>query len=624
MKRSMSSLLIREKMKNIALRFLYPASLFFLTFCANKKEHKIVYEQIPLVVSDTAPAEVKNWVKDFKHVYNPNHLDQLVDLILAQEKATSSVQSVSFANANDSSPERENISLVFSNDTENPRLSPSFLKAIGSGHVYSVKSNFEKFVSEKITNEGIHELQYDPSAGNVMDPLLRKKTNSIAYTTLLELLLARTNGRDQLRKQKLFVIFTPKYMSLGFTIKDDAQGYLLFGLSSTNLGNSVKYYGPVHRLKGEIAIVDIEFALMFKLLSPHLLNLKAAREYALDQSAKKNHIDRTRLKENFMTAAPNGFDFVSNDSFEKDLTSVFEMKKLPSVLSVATKDSDLDVAALDASYKAHASLERKKEYDRKQGALAGGDPNAKWRFHFGSWDEAKNRIASLIKQHTDNLQSDPILLSPARKCRPTPSDRDTMLEGTKGLLKDYYVIDRNQAWSYEATEDGLGICTNHVELDRDVEKINVGSKFLQPIYLAFPKNPKGEENVNELDVKTKEQDAVDRIADEFCPQYNMVNLNSVPKLKDSDGLPLLWKELFHKSDDKPELKMKDADKLNFFPIQCINLAKKAEPIAVPDAQKKETDYERNKRARELELFDRQQKQTDDTTQRMLLNQRLGR
>ena len=53
---------------------------------------------------------------------------------------------------------------------------------------------------------------------------------------LLGTLENKVYGRGGLRSQRLVMIFTPGQMTLGYTVKDSQQGWVLFGLTSTSLG----------------------------------------------------------------------------------------------------------------------------------------------------------------------------------------------------------------------------------------------------------------------------------------------------------------------------------------------------------------------------------------------------
>ena len=133
-----------ERAQNFALRYLYPASLFFLTFCGSKKEHKIPYEQMPITFNDTATPEVRAWHSTFSQSYHPYHLNQMVDEIMQDELGSAKKDGVGPAVVD------ANMNLAVDSSNDSPTFARPLLKKLKRQDLLSFKESLERFIIDDL------------------------------------------------------------------------------------------------------------------------------------------------------------------------------------------------------------------------------------------------------------------------------------------------------------------------------------------------------------------------------------------------------------------------------------------------------------------------------------------
>ena len=590
-------LLSLSKVKNFFLTYVYPVSFFFLSFCGhNNKEHHISYEQMPLEVKTDASEEVKSWIATFKKGYYPRHLDQVIHLILSdawKDSKTKTAQDIT---------QKENLEFVFG---ENPndaiQFQKNILERIDSNDLFKFKNNLELFIKNDL-EKSTEPLIYNSETTNPLNAFANKTVSHASYTQLLQILFAKTQGQNKLRKKELFLIFTPERVSIGFIKKDDSQGKLLFGISSTQLGSkAIKYYGPTKKLTGNIAVVDLELALILSALSDKITNLKDARNFALDQSAKKTGIQLSKLTHNFKDTNRLVFE-LSGTPFETAAPNNGQ-KLLEADFSYVEGASSLNSNELKSSYKAYIDHEKQKESEKKRKS----NSSALGSFH--GWTNAEAFVADFFSYKKEYAPTSKILRMPVtRKCH-----ADTAANDKKDYLRDWFVFGQIRSyWKFETLEeDHLSYCQNKKNLgenddDNNTAILQAHSRILQPIFVALPKNPKNPETLpaeeEALEIHNQQEKLVKELAVDFCSQLNMKSVFELETLKSNPADVLnLWKELFHGDEQTTTQAFpNNAKNNNFYEIKCISLGTKSE-LSSTTEEKENKELELKKKTPELSL-----------------------
>lgn len=548
---------------------------------------------MPLAVKADTNEEVKNWISSFKKGYYPQHLNQLVNLILNEAWKNSKATLLQDA------IQKENIEFVFDESSkEEINLKNNILTRISSDDLFKFKSTLENFIKNDL-EKGAEGLSYNEESTNPLNAIGSKTVSHSSYTQLIQLLFTKTQGQHKLRKKELYLIFTPERVSLGFVKKDDVQGKLLFGISSTNLGSkAIKSYGPTKKLTGNIAVIDIELALILSALSDKITNLNEARNYALDQSAKKAGIQLSKLTHNFKDTNRLVFE-LNGRPFESAAPSNGQ-KLIEADFSYVEGASSLSLSELKASYNAYLDNERHKENEKRKALNPSGSIGS-----FHGWNNVKAFAESFFSNKKDYAPSFSIIRLPiTRKCHADPR---TVSNDRKDYLRDWSIMGQsNFSWKFSSLEaDQLSYCQNNTDLGIDNDDYSsllpAKSLFLQPIFIELPKNPKNPDTTptddEKFEINLQQEKIVKEFAVEFCSQLNMKSVYEIEKLKDNNEVLDFWNELFHNEDQITQLLSKQTKNKVYELVKCISLTNKSKAVLNEEnkAKKESPDLRNNSR-----------------------------
>ncbi|MEZ4813913.1 MAG: hypothetical protein R3A80_01735 [Bdellovibrionota bacterium] len=552
-----------------------------MSFCAKKKNHKIPYEQMPLEVSDNASESTRSLIQSYKQGYQPEHFSALVQKIIADE--LSALKSTEATEA-DETIFSENGSLLLQNRNGEKQLSESFLHSIDASSIESIKLSLEKYILE-VLNEKNKPLLFSSNAENIFQPLFFKKANTRSLSNLLIMLVSHLYSRDQIRGMNVAVVVTPGHTRLAYTVEDKEQGSLLFALPNTSLGNEALYFGPIAQLKGTVAVLDFESYVILKALSKDISNLPAARDFVLDQSAKKFRYSLKSLDLDYKNKASYIFEHEANP-IASDSEELSPLKQ--SELSFAYGFSTLNKESLEASYAQHNNLSRREAEERRiqteRNRLGDRfDLEGEWPRSFGGRNQISEFIKSRIAAKFPSLSnSQDVLqfLERDRECQ-IGNNEDTENQGMRSeLLRSWGLLSIERNWDFqEIKDDSLGLCRALISIDDLVYK---NTRILEPIYITLPTNPVDPLPENEkLRIYDTQSTLVKSIATEFCASGGMQNIEYNSNSTNTSNLKRLNDELFFSDKNKAESALsKYRGTHNIFSIRC-SVRRTPQTIAPP-------------------------------------------
>ena len=538
-----------ERMKNIFLSFVFPASLLFLTFCS-KKEQNLPYEQMPTVANDQAQNPDKKWIADFKKHYTQQHLQTVVGAIL--DKRLSTLPNTANLESKQQIVDKKGDLSIFS---------ANFIKSIDKTNLFAIKDSLENYIASSVTPQNT-PLKYSKADSNGLSPIFSKTGNSAAYTELYELLLASIYPQKDLRKQHFFIIYTPQHQSLGYAIKDGKKDWFIFGLTSTELGaKAITFYGPASQLSPSVVLIDLEFDILLKYMGDSLSNLDQAKSFAIEMTARKYNVNRKKYwneKKKIFTeiGLPNSD---TRTPIIGNYSSVFhvdgKMKDpVPANDGIALENGSFTYAdsfstlqhnGLVAAYKRLSDrLETDAEsaklnLDRSR--LKGIDLDSdKWPDTLGDWNGINTFAQNFFKGKAGSGADSDISVQKLTR------DRDCVVEDERSIktglkfLTKWGLLGSNSAWEIQKLKaSGLGICRTTKTRGEFLK----GSRILQPVYLTLSKNAPNGGALN-LAAQTT---LAKSFASAFCSKMVMHDPDSYPSLKDNSDTDVsrLIQELFY-------------------------------------------------------------------------------
>ncbi len=577
-----------EKIKNFALVKVYPLSLFFLTFCGSQnKEHKIPYEQMPLEVREDASDAKKNWIANYKKSYNPELIRSVI-----QEKLKFELKASLEGSDSSLIQENQGKALTSRSGSETFDFSQKLQKKLKRSNLSTLKESLEAFIQIDLDKAG-DPLKYSSTPTSLLEPLLSKSAHPRNYTQLLAAVSALNFDRADLRHLRAVLIYTPENMTLGYTLKDSEQSWLLVGLPNAALGSKVKYFGPTSQLTGAIAIIDLELAFILDFVKDSISNLDTARAFALDHSAKRHHYSLQNLSPTFKDNSSLAFDVKATES-----SPVFESEDLrtqngaaypASEITYVFESSALDNEALQASYKQHldnlARQEELRHQEEERARLGSNYQNeGPWPYKFGGLQKIKRLITTLTlnKEEAPSFVLDQ--LARERECwveNPTVNPKLN-----KDFLMSWGIGGENRAWKFEKLkEDDLGLCrtTRDLGYDMSFKFLSAHTRILQPLYIGFPKKVLRAGGLKGTALFERQKTLSEEISSQFCAEIQMKSTRSASN-EAAQHLETMGQELFHNETVSPENSFENFEDYNFFSLRCYSVGKKIEAAAPADTK----------------------------------------
>lgn len=546
-------------------------SLVVLSACGyKKKEHKIPYEQMPLVLSDDASPELIALLANYKTAYTPLLFSTLIDENFKFEHASLEAQTPT------DPTQAESNSTKHISTGSSVEFSQNFLSKLKNSSLEELKTSLEAYIFSEVEKTET-PLLYSKDASSALNPLINKRANSFSFTNLMILAWSHLHAQEDIRAQRLSVIFTPNSMSLGL-VEETAQGQLLFGLNGTATGIEKKYFGPTHSLSGAIAVVDLESYIIIRAFSPFLINLSEARAFALKHSAHKFRFSIEKLTLNFKSNNPNAFELEGKDS-----------EKIPSedapypesVLSYLGDFSELGQVGLESSYKTHLdALQQAREAEILNAERAQHGANyhlvGKWPHSFGGIENLESFIRSQVVNNSATTQADKLEILILERDRNCYTGEPNENERSNEYLEKWGINNSEETWHYEEiSSDKLAICRALISLgDFNAGYIKRYTRILQPVHILVPANPEGLDEatfqLKKKEIKETQRKELAPVIDNYCARLGMKRLESQSEVTQTLQVRKLWKELFFS--DAQALETSQSERLvnhNAFEARCV-------------------------------------------------------